>query len=207
MLKHVAVFMLSAAVLMFVPPALAGKKVEPPKIADDARNPPPMVALNAFQRFELAPVAMGEPWKDQKANELARSNLQANIDERANPLFAEWNAMPAGDAPRTLKVEPEIGYIRFITGGKRFFGGAFAGGSGILVKMKLTDAGTGEVIAEPQFYQSANAFSATYTFGAMDKHMLIRISAMVADYLKRNYEAPVGGAIMVAPGHEEQPEK
>lgn len=207
MLKHIAAVALSMAVLSFASPVFAGKKVEPPKIADDALNPPPAMALNSFQRFELVPVAMGAPWKGQEANEQALQRLQANIDERANPLVAEWNAKPAGDAPRTLKVAPEIGYIRFITGGKRFFGGAFAGGSGILVTMKLTDAATGEVVAEPQFYQSANAFSATYTFGAMDKHMLIRISGMVADYLKRNYEAPVGGAVMVAPGHEEQPEK
>lgn len=207
MLKHAAVVVLSVAALSFASPVFAGKKVEPPKIAEDALNPPPAMALNGFQRFELAPVAMGEPWTGQEANELAQQRLQANIDERANPLIAEWNAKPAGDAPRTLKIAPEIGYIRFITGGKRFFAGALAGGSGILVKMKLTDAATGEVVAEPQFYQYANAFSATYTLGAMDKHMLIRISGMVTDYLKRNYDAPVGGAVMVAPGHEEQPEK
>lgn len=37
--------------------------------------------------------------------------------------------------------------------------------------------------------------------------MLIRISAKVADDLKRNYEAPAGSAVMIAPGHEELPEK
>jgi hypothetical protein len=155
----------------------------------------------------MSPVTMASPFEEYEANKLAQQNLQANIDERAKPLIAEWNARPAGDAPRTLKIDSEIAYIRFITGGKRFFGGAFAGGSGILVKMKLIDAATGEVVGEPQFYQYANAFSATYTFGAMDKHMLIRISGMVANYLKSNYDAPVETMVMVAPGHEEEEKK
>jgi hypothetical protein len=206
MLKRFACSVLTAVAFALATPVQAAK-VDPPKIAEDARNPPPTVALNTFQRFELSPIAMGAPWAGQNANEDARKNLQANIDLRANPVVAEWNAKPAGDAPRTLKIEPEIVYIRFITGGKRFFGGAFAGSSGVLLKMKLSDAATGEVIAEPQIYQRANAFSAAYTFGAMDKHMMIRASAMVADYLKQNYDAPVGGLVMVAPGHEEEPEK
>lgn len=197
-----AAAVLSATAIAFAMPAAAAR-VDPPAIEKDARNPPPAVALRAFQRFELAPVAMGAPWTGQPANEKALQNLQANIDERAGPVVAGWNARAAGDAPRTLKIAPEIAYVRFITGGKRFMAGAFAGNSGILVKATLSDAASGEVIAVPQFYQSANAFGAAYSFGATDKHMLIRISAMLADYLKANYDAPVGGAVMVAPGHED----
>lgn len=207
MLKRIVMVALAAAVFSIAVPAVAKPKVEPPKIAEDAKNPPPKTALNAFQRFEMSPVTMGPPFDEYEANKLAMQKLQVNIDERVNPLLAEWNARPAGDAPRTLKIDSEIAYIRFITGGKRFFGGAFAGGSGILLKLKLTDAATGEVVGEPQFYQYANAFSATYTFGAMDKHMLIRMSGMVANYLKSNYDAPVETLVMVAPGHEEEDTK
>ena len=192
-----------AALLCFSAPVFAGGKIAPPDFKEDSRNPAPSTALNAFQRFDLAPVAMGAPWKGQDANEAALANLQANVDIRVKPVVAEWNAKPAADAPRTLKIEPEIAYIRFITGGKRFFAGAFAGDSGILLKVKLSDAATGEVIGEPQFYQRANKFGATWSFGATDKHMLIRMSAMVADYLKTNYAAPAETLVMVAPGHEE----
>lgn len=191
------------ALLCFSAPVFAGGKIAPPDFKEDSRNPAPSTALNAFQRFDLAPVAMGAPWKGQDANEAALANLQANVDIRVKPVVAEWNAKPAADAPRTLKIEPEIAYIRFITGGKRFFAGAFAGDSGILLKVKLSDAATGEVIGEPQFYQRANKFGATWSFGATDKHMLIRMSAMVADYLKTNYAAPAETLVMVAPGHEE----
>ena len=199
-------FALLLSLLAMSSAAFAGEKVPAPDIADDARNPPLSVALNTYQRFELAPIAMGAPWAGQKANEEARRHLQENLDERANAVIAEWNAKPAGTAPRTLKIVPEIVYVRFITGGKRFFGGAFAGGSGVLLKVTFTDAATGEAIATPQFHQHANAFSATYTFGAMDKHMMIRTSAMVAEYLRSNYATPIGGPMAVAPGHEDAPE-
>lgn len=205
MLKHLAAAALLSLAFVHASPAAAADdvKIEEPQIAEDARNPPPKVALGSFQRFELAPVAMGAPFTEYKANVVAREKLQANLDERAKPLIEEWNARGAGDAPRTLKIEPEIRYVRFITGGKRFWGGAFAGGSSILLKVRLIDAATGELVAEPDFYQHANAMGAAWSFGGTDKHMLIRVSSMVAEYLKANYDAPVGGAVSVAPGHEE----
>lgn len=168
-----------------------------PQIAEGARNAPPAVALRTFSRFEAAPVAMGAPWAGQKGNESAKARLQENLDERLSPLLAEWNAR--GGAGGTLKILPEIRYVRFITGGKRFFAGGLAGSSSILVKVKLVDAATGAVVAEPDFYQHANALGAAWTFGATDKTMIIRISNMVAEYLKANYAEAVGGSISEAP--------
>lgn len=164
-----------------------------------AENPPPKLALDNFQRFEMAPIVMGAPFAGQKGNEVAKQKLQANLDLRANPLLAEWNAKPAGDAPRTLKIQPSIRYIRFITGGKRFFAGGFAGSSSILVNVNMVDAASGDVIASPEFYQHANALGAAYSFGATDKTMLIRISNMATEYLRKNYSQAVGSSVSVAP--------
>jgi hypothetical protein len=162
-------------------------------------NPPPTSALSAFQRFESAPIVMGAPWAGQKGNDIAKDKLQDNLDLRLKPLLAEWNAKEAGETPRTLRIEPTIKHIRFITGGKRFWGGAFAGGSSILVSVKLIDATSGEVVAEPEFYQHANAMGAAWSFGATDKTMLIRISNMVTEYVRNNYAQAVGGSVSVAP--------
>lgn len=140
---------------------------------------------------------MGAPFAGQKGNDIARDRLQVNLDERVQPLLRQWNA--AGDGVRTLRIEPEIRYIRYITGGKRFFAGAFAGGSSMLVSVKLVDAGTGDVIADPDFYQHANAMGAAWSFGATDKTMLIRISTMISEYLKANYSQAVGGSVSEAP--------
>lgn len=195
---------IALSAVVAVPAAYAA---EEPQIAGSAQNPPPKVPLRTYQRFEMEPVAMGAPFTGYEANKVALERLQANIDLRVKPVLAEWNARDAGAAPRTLRIQPEIRYIRFITGGKRFWGGALAGGSSVLMKVRMTDAATGEVIAEPDFYQHANAMGAAWSFGATDKHMLIRMSAMLAHYLRSNYEQAVGGPIAVAPGHEEEPEK
>lgn len=157
-------------------------------------NPPPSTALQAFDRFELAPFTMDAPYAGQDANEEAKTRLQTNLDERLPPVLAEWNAKPAkGTPPRTLKIEPTIRHVKFISGKARFWAGAFAGGTAVLVTVKLSDAATGEVIAEPEFYQHANAMGAAWSYGATDKAMLIRTTDMITDYVKANYPTAVGG--------------
>lgn len=162
--------------------------------AKEINNPPPSVVLDAFDRFEITPIDMVAPYAGQPANEQAKQRLQANLDERVQPVLAEWNAKPEkNQPPRTLKIEPTIRHVKFVSGKARFWAGAFAGGTAVLMTVKLSDAASGEVIAEPEFYQHANAMGAAYSFGATDKAMLIRVADLVTNYLKSNYVAAVGG--------------
>ncbi len=161
--------------------------------ASSPTNPAPAEALSAFQRFEVVPLAMGAPWAGQAANEAAKTNLQANLDERLGPWLAEVNAGADADAGRVLRIEPYIGGIRFITGGKRVFAGAFAGKSRVLLRLRLVDVATGAVIAEPEFYQHAAGMAGAYSFGGADKAMLERVATLAADYLRANHAAAVGG--------------
>lgn len=162
--------------------------------AKEINNPPPTVALETFDRFEIAAIAMVDPYAGQPPNEQAKERLQANLNERVPPVLAEWNAKPEkNQPPRTLKIEPTIRHVKFVSGKARFWAGAFAGGTAVLMTVKLSDAASGEVIAEPEFYQHANAMGAAYSFGATDKAMLIRVTDLVTNYLKANYIAAVGG--------------
>ena len=68
-----------------------------------------------------------------------------------------------------------------------------------MLRVKMTDAATGAIIAEPDFYQHANALGAAWSFGATDKTMLIRIASMLREYLNANYAQTVGGSISQAP--------
>ncbi len=188
---------IAAALLLFAAPLINAAEFEKP--ADDARNPPPTVALNTYQRFEMARVAMDAPYAGQKGNEVAREYLQGNLDERVGAVLKVWNEQPTGDTPRTLKIEPKMTHVRFISGGKRFFAGGFAGKSWVYVTTKLTDAQTGEVVGEPGFYQQASAIGAAWTFGTTDKTMLIRISSMLRTYLQQNYDKTVEIPATVAP--------
>ena len=162
--------------------------------AKEVTNPPPSTALNAFDGFQVLPIEMVAPYAGQPANEQAKTRLQAYVDERVPAIVSAWNAAEAKHSPpRTLKIEPVIRHVKFVSGKARFWGGAFAGGTAVLLTVKLSDAETGEVIAEPEFYQHANAMGAAYSFGGTDKAMLGRTAELLANYLKANYEAAVGG--------------
>lgn len=160
--------------------------------AKNVTNPPPSKPLREFSHFDVAPIAMNAPYAGQSANEDARKRIQADLDVRLQPLLLEWNG--AGNAAgRTLRIEPTIRHIKFIGGGARFWGGAFAGGSAVLMTVKLVDASNGETIAEPEFYQHANAEGAAWSFGGTDKAMLAREATLITDYLKANRDQAVGG--------------
>src|SRR3954453_8717952 len=162
--------------------------------AKQVTNPPPIAPLNTFDKFEIVPIAMVAPYAGQDANEDAKKRLQANLDEKTQPLLAQWNAAdPKNSPPKTLRIEPTIRHVKFIGGAARFWTGAAAGGSAVLITVKLSDATAGEVIAEPEFYQHANKFGAAYSFGATDKNMLVRETDLITEYLRANYAAAVGG--------------
>ncbi len=200
MMKMKCVMTAALAMMLVVPFAQATDFKAP---AEDAMNPAPTVQLNAFQRFELVDVGIDPPYAGQDSNEVARQYLQGNVSDRVGKVIAAWNEQPAADAPRTLKIEPKIAHIRFITGGKRFFAGAMAGSSWVHVTVKMTDAATGEVIAEPAFYQVGSGRMGGISFGATDKTMLIRISSMLRAYLQKNYEGQVEIPVRVAPQVED----
>ncbi|WP_374607488.1 hypothetical protein [Thermomonas sp.] len=156
-------------------------------------NPPPSELLSGFDRYEVKPAVLTGVYAGQEINETALASFQRNFDERVGAWVAEQNARPARHDPaRTLVIEPRIDKIRFISGGARVWAGAFAGSSRVLVALRLVDQATGEVIAEPEFYQHAKAMAGAWTFGVADNNMLIRTATMSLDYLKANQDQAVG---------------
>ena len=163
--------------------------------ASSTTNPPPAEAIGQFDRYELKPATLAPDYAEHPANKEALVAFQRNLDERVGAWVAEQNAAPAKRTPlRTLVIEPRIEKIRFISGGKRFWAGAFAGSSQLLVKLTLTDAATGDVIATPEFYQHAKGMAGAWTFGAADNTMLVRTASLARDYLQGNQAAAQGSA-------------
>lgn len=159
------------------------------------RNAPPKVQLDRYSRFQLKPVVLAPAYAQHEANKKALASVQENFDQRLGAWAAQRNAEPEKGAPApTLVMEPIVEKVRFISGGKRFWAGAFAGSSQILVKLRLTDAATGEVIAEPEFYQHARGMAGAWTIGGADNAMLARVATLAQDYVAANYGALAGGA-------------
>lgn len=152
-------------------------------------NPPPREPLSAFQHFQLQPVvaATGEV-REQTA---AMTRISLNAQQKLGSTLGGWENI--SQSGRTLKIEPRITELKFVSGTKRFWAGDFAGSSAVIMHLRLTDADTGKVIADPEFYQRAAAEGGTWTFGATDKSMLVRITTVAQQYLQRNYAQAVGG--------------
>ncbi len=164
------------------------------KVATTARNPAPAEKFSAFTRFELVPLAMPAPYAGQDANEAAKKKIQENVDARLVPLIAEWNKLGAERPARTLVIEPVITEIKFINGAARFWAGAMAGSSMVVIKTRITEKETGRLIAEPEFYARAAAMAGAWSIGGADNAMLPRAANRLSDYVAANYDAAVGGA-------------
>lgn len=148
-------------------------------------NPPPSSALNAYATFEVRTLTADAGVKEPEA----MVKIRQNLEQKMSVLVSEWNR----GTGKILIIEPRVRELKFVGGGARFFAGSLAGSSAVRMSVKLTDKATGEVVAEPEFYQRAAAMGGAYSVGGTDNAMLVRITSVVNEYLRRNYEQAVGG--------------
>lgn len=156
----------------------------------DTTNPPPTKALGGFASYELQAITLDAADAATKGKDTAAHEVQGHFDALVAPVVKEWNDKPAANSADRLVIEPRIDEIKKVSGGARFWGGAWAGNSHVTMHVKLTEQPSGVVIAEPIFFQQAAAMSGAWTVGAQDKDMLRRIAKLVADYLRGNYDTP-----------------
>lgn len=152
-------------------------------------NPPPREKFADFSAFELQPLQVAPEYQGKEERAVAR--IQEHLNLLVLPVLRHWSQ--SAGAGRTLVVSPKIEAIKFVGGGTRFFAGALAGSSAVIMTVRYTDKATGAVVAEPQFFQRAAAMSGAWTIGVQDNNMLKRIVEIMAGYTQRNYEAAVGG--------------
>jgi hypothetical protein len=162
-------------------------------VVNTARNPAPAEKFADFSRFELAPIALLAPYAGQEGNEAAKKKIQENVDARLVALLASWNQVGGSKPARTLVIEPTITEIKFINGTARFWAGAMAGSSIVVLEARITEKETGRVIAKPEFYARAAAMAGAWSIGGADNAMLTRIANRLSDYVTANYNAAVGG--------------
>ena len=158
-------------------------------IAPSAKtNPPPAEPLAHFAHFELKPLQASTDAKQETA---ALTKIDTYVRQKIPAVTSAWE-QPGTDG-RTLTIEPYVTQLKFVDGGTRFFAGAFAGSSAVIMKLTLTDAATHQVIAAPEFYQRAAAMGGAWSVGGTDNGMLERIVDIAQDYLRQNYSQAVGG--------------
>jgi hypothetical protein len=160
----------------------------------EPQNPPPASAFAGYDGYELAPIAMGPPYAGDEGKEKAKAKIQDHILAETSPIIEQWNKAAVGSSSGlTLIIEPRIEKLKVVSGGARFWAGAFAGDSYVVMKFRIVEQPSGKQLAEPEFYQRAAAMSGAWTFGGQDKDMLNRIVLLANHYLETNYKDAVGG--------------
>ncbi len=157
--------------------------------ATSTQNQPPSEPFKNFGQFILHRVAPSPADAEHEANQRATQKIDNQLQLTLGAQLLRWDK---GDG-RTLEIEPKIEEIKFVSGGVRFWAGAFAGSSAVVMQVNFNDADTGNTIAAPTFYQHASAMAGAWSFGGADNAMLYRIANIINDYVVRNYESAVGG--------------
>lgn len=156
------------------------------------KNPAPAHKLQGYAGYELKPVTLAPDLAGKKNVDKVVAKVEENIQQSVAPIVKEWNSSAAAGKGKLI-IEPAIVSIHKPSGANRFFAGAMAGGSHILMKVKITEESSGKVIAEPEFYRRANAMVGAWTMGAHDNAMLQKIAGLLANYMTANYTEAVGG--------------
>jgi len=177
---------LGLAALVFSLQIMAADSIGP-------KNPPPANKLQGYAGYELKPLTLAPDMAGKKNVDKVVAKIEENLQQSVAPIVKQWNQSAVASAKEKLVIEPAIQSIHKPSGANRFFAGAMAGNSHVVMKVKITEQPSGKVIGEPEFYRRANGMVGAWTFGAHDNEMLQRIAGLLANYLSANYTEAVGG--------------
>jgi len=146
----------------------------------------PSVPLSTFADYALQPTTPGAEVQAQPEKVEQAEILEAKIEKKLQPLLAEWSATAGPDRHGTLMIEPEVVRLRIVSGGARFWAGAFVGDSFIDLDLVLRD-GAGAVIASPRIAKQAGAMGGAWSVGQTDQNLHDYIAEIVYQYMVDNY--------------------
>lgn len=141
-------------------------------------------ALSAFDRFELADVALDAALRGNEGNERARRELQMHLRDRLGPWLEARNAQSAQhQPPRRLRMEPTIMLLKVVDPGVRLAVGPWVGAEQLHVRVRFVDAAKGEAIGEVLLRADGTALTPVASLGAVTPPLPRRIADALADYL------------------------
>jgi hypothetical protein len=144
----------------------------------------PARPLAEYARFELRDIT-AQAQVHPKVMTKFTTELKLRIDES----LGRWNA--EGDKPGhagTLAIEVVITEMKFVSGAKRFWAGALAGGSRSVAITRLIDVDSGQVLYTQEFREQANSVAGAYSIGASDNAMIDRLAAGIATWVIAHHD-------------------
>ena len=145
----------------------------PARAADEAHS------LAGYAHYELHDITA-----EVKVHPKVMAKLEAELKLKLDEPMAKWNATGADPGHAgTLAIEVAIIDMKFVSGGKRFFAGGFAGDSHAAGTVTLIDKETGKVVVTQHFINHANGIAGAWSFGATDNGMLDHLAANMGSWV------------------------
>jgi hypothetical protein len=151
----------------------AALAVPPARAAADAHS------LAGYAHYELHDITA-----EVKVHPKVMAKLETELKQKLEQPVATWNAAGANPGHAgTLAIEVAIVDMKFVSGGKRFFAGGFAGDSHAAGTVTLIDKDTGKVVLTQHFINRANGIAGAWSFGATDNGMLDHLAANMGSWV------------------------
>ena len=149
---------------------------------------PPEIKFGAFEKIYLRSTGINSALASHPANQKALVRIDEYLLSRVLQIFPSLTAIEANEQldgldKNSLLIEPFVDDIRIIGGGVRFFAGAWAGDSNVVLIVTFTDLSQDKIIASPYFFQRAAAFAGAWSIGHHDQTMLTRIGDLASEYI------------------------
>jgi hypothetical protein len=113
--------------------------------------------------------------------------LENTLRAKIQPLLDQWKAAASTGGSGTLVVEPQLAFLKVVSGGSRFWAGPFAGDSSIDMDLVITDQTTGQQVAKARITRNADSNAGAWSIGQSDENLLDYIASIAYQYLKDNY--------------------
>lgn len=152
------------------------------------------IPLGEFKRIilveaELASIYAGQSANEKaakKINEILASETRKNLDNVEQVSLEEFKAIDLSsvESKDVLVIKPLIKQIKFIGGAARFWAGAMAGSSVVIMDTVFIDGASNEQIGITGSYRKAGAYTDVY--GISSNGMLSEVSQDVGMYIAVN---------------------
>ena len=152
------------------------------------------IKLGDFKQVVLVASEIAPTYAEHSANIKAVNKIDEILSVRLKGLsegvavikadeLEKWttSASQKGD---TLIIKPYVKQIKFIGGAARFWGGALAGSSVVIIDAILEDAATGEVVGKMGSYRKAGAYADPFGIGS--NRMLEDAAQDIINYISAN---------------------
>lgn len=161
---------------------------EPSKITRSTVN------FGEYKKVILVKSEIAKPYANQSANIKAVKKIDEVLAQRLAAIFDNVEVKTAEEVAAmdfstgadrdVLLVKPLVKQIKFIGGAARFWAGAMAGSSVVILDTSFEEAKTGKQLSNPGFLRKAGAY--TDAFGVASNAMLSDVAQDVANYVIAN---------------------